>query len=108
MLRLSERQESEIHALGLGLRSSNARLSLSGENVGIPNDCYVFQHVRVVCYEEKPEAHHLEFLLNLRKREGFYQCFEFSTILMWNNLRHDTVLLSWPLFQRALTDVRFP
>ena len=41
MLRLSERQESEIHALGLGLRSSNARLSLSGENIGIPNDRYV-------------------------------------------------------------------
>jgi len=53
MLRLSERQESEIHALGLGLLSSNARLSLSGENIGIPNDCYVFQHVRVVCYEAR-------------------------------------------------------
>ena len=35
MLRLSERQESQVHASGLGVHSSNARLSLSGENVGI-------------------------------------------------------------------------
>ena len=38
MLRLSERQEFEIHALGLGLHSSNAKLSLSGENIGFPNE----------------------------------------------------------------------
>jgi hypothetical protein len=54
-----------------------------------------------------PEAHYLELPRNVKKRTGFTQCFEFSTIQLWNTLRHDTVSLSLPLFQRALTAVRF-